>query len=486
MSTQIVQERMLIGGHWVHKNESIDVFDPGTGDLIATVPEATVEDVEFAIETAREGLQKSARLPVHERMRILQDAASYIESNQDVYVTTIVLESSKTIREARKEVKRCIETLRISAEEARRIEGETIPFSQMPGHENRVGYVYRFPVGIVAAITPFNDPLNLVAHKVGPAIAAGNAVIVKPATATPLSAIRLAEAFLHAGLPKEILSVVTGRGAQICDPLVEHEDVRFVSFTGGYETGKEITRKVGVKKTAMELGSNSPTIVLEDADLNEAVLSTVSGSFGVAGQNCIGVQRIFVHHGIYEAFLKQFITATKKLKVGLKTDESTDLGPLISEKEAKRVEGWIREAVKMGAKVKCGGKRTRAFLEPTVLTEVPKTATLAQYEVFGPVVIIESISSLIEGIERSNQTGYGLQAGIFTSKLEEAFEAIHQLQYGGVMINDSSDVRIDSMPFGGIKGSGIGREGVRYAIEAMTEQKVVAFKLKNAPFFYGD
>ncbi|WP_227936272.1 aldehyde dehydrogenase family protein [Alkalihalobacillus deserti] len=483
MSTQITQERMLIGGRWVHKNESIDVYDPGTGELIATVPEATVEDVEFAIETAREGLLKSARLPVHERMRILHGAASYIESNQDVYVRTIVLESSKTIREARKEVNRCIETLRISAEEARRIEGETIPFSQMPGHENRVGYVYRFPVGIVAAITPFNDPLNLVAHKVGPAIAAGNAVIVKPATATPLSAIRLAEAFLHAGLPEEVLSVLTGRGAKICDPLIEHEEVRFVSFTGGYTTGKEITRKAGVKKTAMELGSNSPTIVLEDADIAEAVSATVSGSFGVAGQNCIGVQRIFVDNSIYKTFLDQFITATKKLKVGLKTDETTDMGPLISEKEAERVERWITEAIRLGAKLRCGGRRTKAFLEPTVLTEVPETAAISQYEVFGPVVMIESVHSLNEAIQRSNQTGYGLQAGIFTSNLEEAFEAVHQLQFGGVMINDSSDVRIDAMPFGGIKGSGIGREGVRYAIEAMTEQKVVAFKLKKTPFF---
>ncbi|WP_332693120.1 aldehyde dehydrogenase family protein [Halalkalibacter lacteus] len=479
MAKQIVKERMLIGGEWIDRKESIDVYDPGTGNLIATVPAATVEDVDLAIAQARVGARKNASLPVHERMRILHAAASYIETNGDVFARTIVLESSKTIREARKEVKRCIETLRISAEEARRIEGETIPFSQMPGHENRVGYVYRFPVGIVAAITPFNDPLNLVAHKVGPAIASGNAVIVKPASVTPLSALRLAEAFLHAGLPADVLSVVTGHGSIICDPLVKHDDVRFVSFTGGYETGKEISRKVGVKKTAMELGSNSPTIILKDADIKEAVSATISGAFGVAGQNCIGVQRIYVERSVYESFLAEFILKTKQLRMGAKSDETTDVGPMISEKEAKRVEHWIHEAKKLGATVCCGSKRRKAFLEPTVLTDVPKAATIANQEVFGPVVLIEAVNTLAEAIERSNDTDYGLQAGIFTGNIEHAFKAIHGLQFGGVMINDSSDVRIDGMPFGGIKGSGIGREGVRYAIEAMTEQKVVAFNLQR-------
>lgn len=318
MAKQIVSERMLIGGNWIQKTESIEVHDPATGDIIATVPAASKEDVDQAIFHAKRGFEVSTRLPVHERMRILHDAASYIERNSGYYEDTIVSESSKTITEARKEVKRCIETLRISAEEARRIDGKTIPFSQMQGHERRVGYVYRFPIGIVAAITPFNDPLNLVAHKIGPAIAAGNAVIVKPASLTPLSAIRLAEAFMHAGLPENILSVVTGVGSEICDPLIEHEDIRFVSFTGGYETGKEIIRKAGVKKTAMELGSNSPTIVLEDADLEEAISSTVAGSFGVAGQNCIGVQRIYVEDSIYSTFLERFISETKKNKSWVK------------------------------------------------------------------------------------------------------------------------------------------------------------------------
>ncbi|TWI58946.1 aldehyde dehydrogenase family protein [Halalkalibacter nanhaiisediminis] len=482
MAKQIIQERMLIGGRWMEGKDSISVYDPGTAELIATVPAATTQDVKLAISQAKHGAKLSKNLPVHERMRILHEAAAYIEEQSDLFTRTIVLESSKTIREARKEVKRCIETLRLSAEEARRIQGETLPFSQMPGHESRVGYVYRFPIGIVAAITPFNDPLNLVAHKVGPAIACGNAVIVKPASQTPLSTLRLAEAFEHAGLPAGILSVITGRGADICDPLVEHEDVRFVSFTGGYETGKSISHKAGAKKIAMELGSNSPTIVLKDADIEEAILSTVSGAFGVAGQNCIGVQRIYVESSVYEHFLNRFIFETKKLKVGPKTDESTDVGPMISEKEAKRVEQWIEEARELGATICYGGRRTRAFLEPTVLTEVPQTATIATQEVFGPVVTIETVDSLDEAIELSNNTVYGLHAGIFTANVDQAFHAVHHLDFGGVMVNDSSDVRIDGMPFGGVKRSGVGREGVKYAIDSMTEQKVVAFRLKQSLF----
>ncbi|WP_088102131.1 aldehyde dehydrogenase family protein [Halalkalibacter urbisdiaboli] len=479
MSKQIVQERMLIGGKWEERGKTIEVHDPGTGEVIATVPSASIHDVDHAIERAKEGAKISANLPVHERMKILRGAADWIEHRQHLFATTISQEGSKTIREARKEVTRCIETLRISAEEARRIEGEMIPFSQMPGHERRIGYVYRFPVGVVAAITPFNDPLNLVAHKIGPAIASGNAVIVKPATLTPLSALRLAEAFEKAGLPDKILSVITGYGSEVCDPLITHKDVRFISFTGGYETGQSIIRKAGVKKVGMELGSNSPTIVLEDANVEEAVDSTVSGAFGVAGQNCLSVQRLYIQASIYSTFLKQFVQKTKQLKVGNKALETTDVGPMISIKEAKRVEKWIQEAAVSGAEIVTGGKREGTFIQPTILTKVPESAMIAKEEVFGPVVIIEPVETLDDAIERANNVDYGLQAGIFTADLEHAFEAIHRLEVGGVMVNDSSDVRIDAMPFGGIKGSGLGREGIRYAIEEMTEQRVVAIQLNK-------
>ena len=381
------------------------------------------------------------------------------------------------MREAEKEVMRCIETIRISAEEARRIVGETIRFDQMRGSENRVGYYYRFPIGVIAAITPFNDPLNLVAHKVGPAIAGGNAIIVKPASVTPLSALKLAEAFEHAGLPEKILSVVPGRAQEIGDLLVTHPDIRMVSFTGGLETGEAIMGKAGLKKFSMELGSNSPVIVLKDADLMKAVDASVSGGFWAAGQNCLGVQRIFIEKEIFSDFQKAFIERTEQYVVGKKSLRETDMGPLITEHEAKRVESWVRDAVEKGATLLTGGKRTGAFYTPTVLTDVPDDCKLATEEVFGPVVSLYPVSDLDEAITMANAVPYGLQAGIFTKTIHYAFEAIQRLDVGGVMINDSSDYRIDAMPFGGVKGSGLGREGVSCTIQEMTEPKVVNFNL---------
>jgi glyceraldehyde-3-phosphate dehydrogenase (NADP+) len=305
MATQVVGRKMYLAGKWVKRDRVIEVRDPQDNSIIDTVPAASEEDMLQCIEEAKEGARIAASMPVHKRMEIINKAADYIEANIEKFARTIAREGSKTIREAIKEVHRCIQTLRISAEEARRIHGETIPFDQMPGSENRVGYYYRFPIGIIGAITPFNDPLNLVAHKVGPAIASGNAIIVKPSTLTPLSALLLAEAFDEAGLPPKVLSVITGYGSEIGDILVTHPAIRMISFTGGIEAGEEIIRKAGLKKISMELGSNSPVIVLEDADLDEAVESTVSGAFWAAGQNCIGVQRIYVQESIMDAFQNQ-------------------------------------------------------------------------------------------------------------------------------------------------------------------------------------
>ncbi|MBU8907344.1 aldehyde dehydrogenase family protein [Desertibacillus haloalkaliphilus] len=480
MKMQMVGQKMLIGGEWIGRENKIEVRNPQDNRLIDTVPAASKEDMLYTIESARQGAEISANLATHERMRILNKAASLILDRSESFARTIALEGSKTIREARKEVKRCAETLKLSAEEARRIHGETIPFDQTAGNEQRVGYYYRFPVGVVAAITPFNDPLNLVAHKVGPAIASGNAIIVKPATLTPLSAIELAKVFVEAGLPKKVLSVITGKGSEIGDTLIESKDVRMISFTGGLETGEDIAKKAGIKKIAMELGSNSPTIILNDANLEQAVDATVSGAFSAAGQNCIGVQRVYIEEGIYDHFIGQFVERTKQYKVGDKLSENTDVGPMIAEKEAIRVEQWVEEAVRYGANIVAGGKRDGAFYEPTVLTNVPEECRLAREEIFGPVVLLYPVRSLNEAIERSNQVNYGLQAGIFTTAIDQAFAAIQQLGVGGIMINDSSDFRIDAMPFGGIKGSGLGREGVKYSIEEMTEPKVVCFKLNSS------
>jgi glyceraldehyde-3-phosphate dehydrogenase (NADP+) len=471
------EKRMYMAGEWVARDRMIQVLDPQDNSVIATVPAASATDMLEAIDAAKEGVKIAASMAVHERITVLNKAADWIEKCSEEYAKTIAREGSKTIREARKEVARCIQTLRISAEEARRIHGETIPFDQMPGSENRVGYYYRFPIGLIAAITPFNDPLNLVAHKVGPAIAAGNAVIVKPATVTPLSALLLAEAFDRAGLPKKVLSVITGNASEIGDTLVTHPAVRMVSFTGGLSAGEAIVKKAGLKKIGMELGSNSPVIVLKDADLNEAVESTVSGAFWAAGQNCLGVQRVYVEDSIFDEFKEKFVKRTNQYRVGEKLSESTDMGPMITEKEAMRVESWVNEAIDKGATLLCGGKRTGAFYRPTVLTDLPLDCTLAKEEVFGPVVTLYRVTDLKSAILESNRVNYGLQAGIFTRDLEKAFEAIRSMDVGGIMVNDSSDYRIDAMPFGGVKGSGLGREGIKFALQEMTEPKVVCFKL---------
>jgi len=474
--TKVKGRQMLLAGKWVNRERVIEIYDPQDNSLIDTVPQASPEDMIYAIEEAKEGSKIAASLPVYERMKIIHKAADYIERRKEAYARMISREGSKTIREARAEVNRCIDTLRLSAEEARRIHGETIPFDQAIGSENRTGYYMRFPIGIIGAITPFNDPLNLVAHKVGPAIASGNAIIVKPATVTPLSALLLAEAFMEAGLPEKILSVITGYGKEIGDILVTHPAIRMISFTGGIEAGEEITRKAGLKKISMELGSNSPVIVLEDANITDAVESTVSGAFWAAGQNCLGVQRVYIQEKIYYQFEKAFVDRTKQYIIGDKQSELTDMGPLITEKEAIRVEKLVNEALDKGATLLTGGTREGAFYSPTILKNVPDHCTIAKEEIFGPVVILYSVKNLDEAIQQSNNVNYGLQAGIFTKDLEKAYYAISEMDVGGIMINDSSDYRIDAMPFGGVKQSGLGREGVKFAIQEMTEPKVVCFK----------
>ncbi|WP_077211937.1 aldehyde dehydrogenase family protein [Bacillus dakarensis] len=477
MPIRIASRKMFLAGNWVNRERSIEVRDPQDNSLIDTVPAASKEDMLHCIEEAKEGAKLAASMPVHERMAVIQKAADYIEKNKETYAMTIAREGSKTIREAAKEVNRCLETLRISAEEARRIAGETIPFDQSPGSEKRVGYYLRVPIGIIGAITPFNDPINLVAHKVGPAIAAGNAIIVKPATVTPLSALLLAEAFDKAGLPPKILSVITGYGSEIGDVLVTHPAVRMISFTGGLEAGEEISRKAGLKKLSMELGANSPVIVLEDADLDEAVQVTVSGAFWAAGQNCLGVQRIYIQESIREKFQRKFVERTRQYSIGDKQSLVTDMGPLITEKEAIRVQQIVNEAIEKGSKLLTGGERRGAFYLPTVLTDVPDDCIIAKEEIFGPVVLLYGVKNLAEGIEKANDNDYGLQAGIFTNDIKKAHEAIAKVEAGGIMINDSSDYRIDAMPFGGVKNSGLGREGIKFAIQEMTELKVVCYKL---------
>jgi glyceraldehyde-3-phosphate dehydrogenase (NADP+) len=470
---------MFIDSKWLDTENRINVYDPYDNSLIDTVPDASEEDAIRAVDAAKRGFEVSRKLTAYEKANILYKTAEYIRTHFDDFATTIARESSKTIKEARKETSRCINTMTISAEEAKRINGETIPFDSFPGGEKRVGYYYRFPIGIVLAITPFNDPLNLVAHKLGPAFAAGNSVILKPASMTPLSAIKLGEALLASGLPPQCLQIVTGRGEKIGSILAQHEDIRMLSFTGGLEAGKRLSKIAGLKKIGMELGSNSPVIVWKDADIDYSAKTSVSGAFWAAGQNCIGVQRIYIHKDVYEQFKTKFVEYTKKYKIGNKMLEETDMGPMISEGEAVRVENLVKEAIKQGAVCLCGGKRNGAVFEPTVFEKIPLTAKLHTDEVFGPTVNLYQVSDLDDAIRQANSLPFGLHAAVLTNDINIALKVVYNLECGGVIVNDSTDYRLDSMPFGGIKNSGLGREGIKFALQEMTEPKVVCFSLRN-------
>jgi glyceraldehyde-3-phosphate dehydrogenase (NADP+) len=469
--------KMLLAGEWVDRGETIDVRDPFDNSLIDTVPSATHDDVETALAAAFAARETARKMTTYDRCQVLLKTAAIVAGRVEEFARVIAREGSKTINEARKEAGRTVNTLTVSAEEAKRLNGETIPFDSFPGGEQRRGHYQRVPIGVVLAITPFNDPLNLVAHKLGPAIAGGNSVILKPATVTPLSALKLTEAFLEAGLPSDVLQCLTGHGAVLGDAMVSDERVRMVSFTGGLEAGKHITTKAGLKKIGMELGSNSPVVVWKDADIEWAAETCVSGAFWAAGQNCIGVQRIFIHREVYDRFRDLFVKLTEAYTIGDKLDEATNMGPMITEGEAERVERWIAEAVDKGATVAAGGKRTGTLVEPTVLENVPADATIHFEEVFGPTVNLYPFDDLDEAIIEANSADYGLHAAGFARDCEICYRLIEGLDAGSVLINDSTDYRLDSMPFGGVKGSGLGREGIKFSLQEMTEPKVVCWYL---------
>lgn len=471
--------KMIIGGKWVDKDEKIEVKDPQDEKIIDTIPSADASDVQKAYEAAEAGAEAMRKLSTYDRYLILKKTAELLEARLEEYSKTIAMEGVKTINEARKEAARAVNTLTYAAEEAKRIEGEILHIDADYRKENRFGYWIREPVGIVLAITPYNDPLNMIAHKAGPAIAAGNALVLKPTYLTPLSALKLGELLLEAGIPENALSIITGKSSKIGDALVEDPRPRVITFTGGVEAGEDVIKKAGLKKVMMELGSSSAVIVMDDADLDLAVPSTVSGSFWAAGQNCIGVQRLYVHKNIYDKFMSEFIDQTSKYKVGDKMDESTDMGPMITKDEADKVESWVNEAVELEGKLLVGGKREGNFYWPTVLENVPKKAKVVCEEIFGPVVVVSSFATLDEAVREANDSKYGLHGAIFTRDLDNAFYAARELKFGGIMVNDSTDFRVDYMPFGGYKQSGLHREGLKFAIDVMTEIKLVAVSLKR-------
>lgn len=450
----------------------IEVANPFDGSLVARVPATGADRLDDLLDRARRGAAASRRLPRHKRAAALEGAANIIRERSEAFARTIVSEAGKTIAQARKEVMRSVNTLKLSAEEAKRNAGEIVPFDAYAGSEHRQGWFTREPLGIITAITPYNDPLNLVAHKVGPAIAGGNAVLLKPSELTPLSAIHLVAALVEAGLPEEIVTVAVG-DVDLGRALVSAREVRMVSFTGGFATGEAIARSAGLKKLAMELGGNAPVIVLGDCAFEATVESCVSGAFWAAGQNCIGAQRILVEDRIYEHFRDAFVAATRKLVAGSPSHDATDIGPMISEAAAKRAEAAVNEAIASGATLLCGNVRDGSLYHPTVLEGTPATCALWRDEVFAPVVMLASFETLDDAIEQANEPEYSLHAGIFTNDLSKALYGARRIDAGGVMINDSSDYRFDAMPFGGFKYGSMGREGVRFAFEDMTQPKVV-------------
>lgn len=452
--------------------DSIDVYSPFDGRLIGTVPRLDACAVPYLLQQARQGVNDCAALPRHQRARILERAALNIERDAEHFARLIVDEAGKTLKQAQKEVKRCVNTLKLSAEEAKRNAGEVLPFDAYEGSENRQGWFSREPLGLILAITPYNDPLNLVAHKLGPAIAGGNGVILKPSELAPLSAIKLVDYLRDAGLPTSVVTLATG-GAELGKALVAAREVRMISFTGGFVTGEQIARSAGLKKLAMDLGGNAPVIVMADCDLAATVESCVSGAFWAAGQNCIGTQRLLVQASIYEAFREAFVRLAREQVSGDPLADSTDIGPMISLQAAQNAQKVVDEALQQGARLLCGHQRRGSCYAATVLENVDHGSRLWQDEVFAPVVVLQPFDDLDQAIALANQPEYSLHAGIFTNDLRTAMDAARRIEAGGVMINDSSDYRFDAMPFGGFKYGSLGREGVRFAYEEMTQPKVV-------------
>ncbi len=470
-----LKKKLYINGEWIEAKSYTELKSPYSEEIIAEIPQATEEEVNQAIDAADRARETMRKMPAHQRAGILEKLVRLLESRVDEAARIIALEAAKPITTAREEVLRTIQTYKFAAEEAKRIHGETLPLDAAPGGENRIAYTVREPLGIIGAITPFNFPMNLVAHKLGPAIAAGNTIVLKPASQTPLSAFFIAELLEEAGLPKGALNVVTGSGRVVGEKLVTDDRIKVITFTGSPEVGIGIRNKAGLKRVTLELGSNAALIVDDGVDLNKVIPRSIKGAFSNQGQVCISLQRIYVHENLYDAFVEQFVAETKKLKTGDPLDPQTDVSALISKGDVERTLSWIEEAKQHGAIVATGGRAEGNVLIPTVLLNADKALKVSCQEVFAPIVLINKVKSVEEAIELVNDSRYGLQAGIYTNDVNTALNAAEKLHVGGVMINDIPTFRVDHMPYGGVKESGVGREGIKYAVEEMTEMKLVVF-----------
>ncbi|WP_322102304.1 aldehyde dehydrogenase family protein [Paraburkholderia sp. J41] len=464
--------QLLIGGRWVDGESTQPLTDKYHGREYARMAVASPAQVDQAVEGALAGFRESTLSP-YERYRILLEAARVIESRRNRLIELMRDEAGFTHADGDNEVRRCVQTLELSAEEGKHLAGELVPMQAAAGVKNRLGYTLRVPRGVVCAITPFNSPLNTLAHKVGPAIAGGNAVVIKPSNVTPLSAVELCKALIDAGLPANLLALVHGSGSAIGRQLLADARIAFYAFTGSTQVGREIQQAAGLRGMQLELGSIASTIVCADADVDMAIPKIVNAGFRKAGQVCTSVQRLFVARAIADTFIPKFVEAVKATPCGDPADSRTVIGPMISLQHAQRAESWVREAVENGARVLTGGKREGTVFEPTVLHGVRDSMKVVCQEIFAPVVSIIEFDRIEEAVAGANASDFGLAAGLFTSDLKTALRTAQQLAFGGVHINEASSARIDAMPFGGVKDSGFGREGPAWAIREMTEERLV-------------
>ena len=469
--------RMFLCGEWQDRPEKIEVKNPFSGAVLDTVPKAGAADVDKALATLVKGATAMRSMAAYDRSQILRRAAQLMQAREKDLGRTISSEEGKILAEGIFEASRARETIDLSADEAKRLDSEVVPLDGAPGAKGKFGFTIRVPCGIVAAITPFNFPLNLVAHKVGPAIAAGNAVIIKPASDTPLSALKLVEILLEAGMPAEAIACITGGGSEIGNAICTDRRVRKISFTGSFEVGEAICKIAGVKKVTMELGSNSPVIVMDDADLDKAATMVAASGYANAGQVCISAQRILTAGKVYGNFLDALRPRVESLTTGDQLAEGTKMGPMIRERDAMRVESWINEAVGAGAKLVTGGKRQGTLYQPTILADVAPSMRVSCDELFGPAVAVTRCGDIDEAIRMANSTNYGLSASIFTRDLERAMRFAREVDSGNLHVNWGSMWRADLMPYGGLKDSGLGKEGPKYAVREMSEEKMVVFHL---------
>ena len=472
-----MEYKLLIDGQWVDGGSALEVKNKYNGQLIGTLPTARREDVDAAIAAAERAEDVVADLPAHRRAEILLRTATLIRERADDFARTIAAEAGKALKYARAEVDRAVSTFTIASEEAKRLHGETIPLDAVPAGEGYVGFWTRRPVGVIAAISPFNFPLNLVAHKVAPALAAGNTLVLKPASTTPLSALKLCEVLVEAGLPDGAINLVVGSGGTVGEWLVTDPRVDKITFTGSPEVGRHILSVAGIKKVTLELGNTSPVVVAPDADLDFVAKRAAVGAYYNSGQVCISVQRIYSEKQVYEPFSEKFVKATEAMVVGDPLDERVDVGPMIDPKEVDRIESWVNEAQTSGAKVLTGGKRDGSVYYPTVLAGVDDDMKVVAEEAFGPVASVIQSDDFESALEQANDTKFGLQVGVFTKDINRVFKAVRRLNFGGVIINDTPNFRADHMPYGGNRQSGLGREGVRFAMEDMTNIQMVAIRL---------